>query len=155
LGDACHALCPCFRLPPSLAAVSRAHIYWFFRSIWQWAPHIGLPDGDLFFEALKPIATRLPISETVRYLQDLLTLGRLFVFAVALLACLVLCRGFGYINRMDIDRDADIIGHAMDVDSTPLPGSRRASESGATQGLVIPLPGPIVDGKRQKRFLCM
>lgn len=54
---------------------------------------------------------------------------------------------------MDIDGDAD--GNAMDVDSTPLPGSRRASKHGTTQGLTIPLPGPIVDGKRQKRFMCI
>jgi hypothetical protein len=63
-------------------------------------------------------------------------------------------RGLGS-NRMDIDGDAEIDGNTMDVDSTTLPGSRRASECGATQGLAIPLPGPIVDGKRQKRFMCM
>jgi hypothetical protein len=83
----------------------------------------------------------------------LLTLRCLFVFAVGLLIWFVLYsnRGLGF-NKMDIDGDADIDGNAMDVDSTPLPGSRRASES---QGLVIPLPGPIVDGKRQKRFMRM
>ena len=56
---------------------------------------------------------------------------------------------------MEIDGDADTSGNAMDVDSAPLAGLRWASESGATQGLAIPLPGPIVDGKRQKRFMRM
>ena len=156
LGDARHALCPCFRLPPSLATVSRANFYCAFRSIWQRATNNGLPDGGLSFKALKPIATHVPISETARCLQDLLTLRCLFVFALGLLACIVLysSRGLGF-NRMEIDGDADTSGNAMDVDSAPLAGSRRASESGATQGLAIPLPGPIVDGKRQKRFMRM
>ena len=111
LGDARHALCPCFRLPPSLATVSRANFYCAFRSIWQRATNNGLPDGGLSFKALKPIATHVPISETVHCLQDLLTLRCLFVFALGLLACIVLysSRGLGF-NRMEIDGDADTTG---------------------------------------------
>ena len=103
LGDAYHALCPCFRLPPSLATVSCANFYCTFRSIWQHATNNGLPDGSLSFKALKPIATHVPISETAHCLQDLLMLGCLFVFALGLLACIVLysSRGLGF-NRMEI-----------------------------------------------------
>ena len=61
LGDAHHALCPCFCLPLSFTTISHAHLYFSFRSIWNWAPHNGLPDGSLLFEVLKLIAAHLAL----------------------------------------------------------------------------------------------
>jgi hypothetical protein len=118
LGDARHALCPCFRLPPSLATVSRANLYCFFRSIWRWAPHNGLPDGGLSFEALKPIAAHLAslISEAAL----LLALRCLVVCTLGLPIAIVLY-GVKEImstsNMVDLHSDMD---DAMDVDSTCL-----------------------------------